>query len=53
MPISIDEIRITATISEQEIKKPDSRPLEPVDVEAIISATVEAVLDRLKELKED
>lgn len=53
MPIDINEIRITATISDQEVKKPDNRPLVPIDVDAIISIAVEAVLERLKELRED
>lgn len=53
MPISINEIRITATISEQEVKKQNKQGANNVDINAIISAAVEAVLERLKEINED
>lgn len=53
MPIYINEIRITATVGEQEIKKPQAQPPESIDIDAIIAITVEAVLEKLKELKED
>ena len=53
MPIEINEIRITATISEQEVKSKAKKETNLVDIDAIISAAVEAVMERLKQLKED
>jgi len=53
MAININEIRITATISEQAVKKQNKKMINNLDANAIISAAVEAVLERLKEIKED
>ena len=53
MAIEINEINIRATISEQEAIKPNTTATTSVDVEAIVSLAVEAVLEILKEQKED
>jgi len=53
MPININEIKITATVSKQEVKKQNKTSTNNIDVDAIVSVAVEAVLERLKEIKED
>ena len=53
MPIEINEIRIKANINVQEDSQHNNASSPAVNVDAIIAAAVESVMERLKELKED
>lgn len=57
MPIEINEIRIRAIIDEPQSQSDTTRTItkekELIDVANIIDMAVEAVLERLKQIKED